>query len=129
MLVIKWHFIQEKKTFSQHILAVTICITRVRSVSRNFLWERFDLFLYRRGIWNFFLKTPSKLKKNSQNGGGFDPQNPSLNTPLQGYTLKYIWKTPSDIVRWFSDLFCTHFNLDEGWTLACLRPCFCQSGC
>jgi len=32
-------------------------------------------------VWDFFLKNPSKLKKIFQKGG-FDLQNPSLNTPL-----------------------------------------------
>jgi len=48
----------------------------------------FEIFLYGRenlggGFGIFFLKNPSKLKNFSQKGGGFDPQNPSLNTPLQ----------------------------------------------
>jgi len=30
----------------------------------------------------FFIKNPKKLKKFSQRGGGVDPQNPCLNTPL-----------------------------------------------
>jgi len=34
------------------------------------------------GVGIFFLKTPSKLKKFSQKDRGFDPKNPSLNTPL-----------------------------------------------
>jgi len=45
-----------------------------RGVSRNFsiVWtEKF------RGVWDFFLKNPSKLKKiHKKRGGGFDPTNP-----------------------------------------------------
>ena len=36
----------------------------------------------RRGAWDFLLKNPSKLEKFLKKGRGFDPQNPSLNTPL-----------------------------------------------
>jgi len=45
----------------------------------------FEIFFNERqnlgGFWDFFLKNPSKLKKISQKEW-FDPQNPSLNTPL-----------------------------------------------
>jgi len=57
-------------------------------------WGRgFEIFFvwtgnFRGGFKIFLLKTPSKLEKFPKKGRGFDPQNPSLNTPLSFVKLK-----------------------------------------
>jgi len=64
-----------------------IVICKTGAYPEIFRGRGFEIFLYRRenlgGVLGFFfLKNPSKLKKFPKKGRGFDPQNPSLNTPL-----------------------------------------------
>jgi len=58
------------------------------------------------GVLGFFsLKNPSKLKKIPKKGRGFDPQNPSLNTPL--VALSHLCTC-----RWDEDIFMYEKNMN-----------------
>ena len=75
-----------------------------RVISRNFFREGlWNIFVWKgkfriRGILGFFIKNHTKLKKNPKKGRDFNPQNPSLNTPLI-LKIKIHWKFHHSIMQ------------------------------
>jgi len=95
----KFHFIKFKELnlscYEQFYVVVyffeskqqTAAYVHAGAYPEIFRGRGFEIFLYGRenlgGVLGFFfLKNLSKLKKIPKKGKGFDPQNPSLNTPL-----------------------------------------------